>query len=116
MNISNLIRLLESKYISTNTEYKPVDFALKTQLFTLDVISNIAMGKAFGNLDADEDTSSLVKASGETLPVVILLAAFHWLANVFFEYPFKLLLPSDKDTVGLGKLIGFVISFPFHQD
>jgi hypothetical protein len=74
------------------------------------------MGKAFGNLDADEDTSPLVKASDDTLPIVILLAAFPWLANFFSAYPFKLLLPSDKDTVGLGKLIRFVVSFPFHQD
>jgi hypothetical protein len=114
-NISNLVQLLESKYISANIEYKLVDFALKTQFFTLDVISDIAMGKAFGNVNANEDTSSLVKASDETLSMVILLAAFLWLENFFFAYPFKLLLPPDKDTVGLGKLIGFVVSFPFHQ-
>ena len=48
--------------------------------------------------------------------MIVLLGAFPWLANVFFAYPFKLLLPSDKDTVGLGKLIGFVVSFPPHQD
>jgi len=68
------------------------------------------MGKAFGNLNADEDTVSLVKASDETLPIVILLAAFPWLANVFSAYPFRLFLPSDKDTAGLGKLIRFVVS------
>ena len=100
---------MESKYISTNTEYKPVDFALKTQFFTLDVISDIAFGKAFGDLDADKDVSSLIQTSEETLPMIVLLGAFPWLANVFFAYPFKLLLPSDKDTVGLGKLIGFVV-------
>jgi hypothetical protein len=113
---SLLISLLESKYISADTEYKPVDFALKAQFFTLDVISDIAMGKAFGNLDADKDTCSLVRTSDETLPIVILLAAFPWLANVFSAYTFKLLLPSDNDTVGLGKLIRFVAPFPFLQD
>jgi hypothetical protein len=41
--------------------------------------------------------------------MIVLLGAFPFLANVFFAYPFKLLLPSDKDTVGLGKLIGFVV-------
>ena len=102
---------MESKYISTSTEYKPVDFALKAAYFTLDVISDIAFGKAFGNLDADRDTSSFIKTSEETLPMIVLLGAFPWLANVFFAYPFKLLLPSDKDTVGLGKLVGFVVLF-----
>jgi hypothetical protein len=115
-NIANLVRLLESKYISADTEYKPVDFALKTQFFTLDVISDIALGKAFGDLDADRDTSFLIKVSEESFPILVLLGAFLWLANVFFAYPIKLLLPSDKDTAGLGKLIGFVVSFPLHQD
>jgi hypothetical protein len=105
---------LESKYISTDTEYKPVDFALKTQYFTLDVISDVAFGKAFGDLDADKDTFSIIQTSKETLPMIVLIGAFPWLANIFFAYPFKLLLPSDKDTVGLGKLIGFVVSFPPH--
>ena len=115
-NIANLVRLLESKYISTDTEYKPVDFALKTQFFTLDVISDIALGKAFGDLDADRDTSFLIKVYEESFPMLVLLGAFPWLANIFFAYSIKLLLPFDKDTAGLGKLIGFVVSFPLHQD
>jgi hypothetical protein len=89
-----------------------VDFALKSQYFTLDVISSIAFGKAFGDLEADDDVSSLIQTSEETLPMIVLLGAFPFLANVFFAYPFKLLLPSDKDTVGLGKSIGYVVVFP----
>lgn len=111
-NVASLVRLLESKYLSTSTVYRPVDFALKTQFFTLDVISDIAFGKAFGDLDDDKDTSSLIQTSEETLPMIVLLGAFPFLANVFFAYPFKLLLPSDEDTIGLGKLIGFVVLFP----
>jgi hypothetical protein len=102
---------LESKYLSTKTKYKPVDFALKTQFFTLDVISDIAFGKAFGDVDNDEYIASLIKTSEETLPMIVLLGAIPFLANIFFAYPFKLLLPSDKDTVGLGKLIGSVVLF-----
>jgi len=38
--------------------------------------------------------------------MTVLLGAFPFLANIFFAWPFKLMLPSDKDTIGLGKLIG----------
>jgi hypothetical protein len=44
--------------------------------------------------------------------MIVLLGAFPWLAQIFFSYPFKSLLPSDKDTVGMGKLMGFVLSHP----
>jgi hypothetical protein len=110
-NIAKLIRLLETKYVSTNAAYKPVDFAPKSQFFTLDVISDIALGKSFGNLDADEDLSSYIKTTEETFPMIILLGAFPWLANLFFSRPLKSLLPSDTDNVGMGKLMGSVLLY-----
>ncbi|KAE9363167.1 cytochrome P450 [Stipitochalara longipes BDJ] len=100
------IHLLGSKYLSTNTEFKPVDFAPKAQYFTLDVISEIAFGEAFGNLEADEDLASYIKTTEETIPILICLTVFPWLVRIFFSWPFTYLLPSDKDTVGLGKLMG----------
>lgn len=105
-NVAKFIQLLESKYVSTSTTYKPVDFAPKTQFFTLDVISDIALGKSLGNLEADEDCYSYIKTTEETFPMIVLLGAFPWLANVFFSRPMKSLLPSDTDTVGMGKLMG----------
>ncbi|CZR62527.1 related to pisatin demethylase (cytochrome P450) [Phialocephala subalpina] len=47
--------LLGTKYLSAGTKYRPVDFSSKAQYFTLDVITDIAFGKPFGNLAADED-------------------------------------------------------------
>jgi hypothetical protein len=91
-----------------------VDFAPKSQYFTLDVISDIAFGKAFGNLEADEDVTSYIKATEGVFMMMILLGSFPWLAQIFFAYPFKSLLPSDTDDIGMGKLIGFVShTFPF---
>lgn len=114
-NIAKFIHLLESKYVSTNTAYKPVDFAPKTSFFTLDVISDIALGKAFGNLEADEDVSSYIKTTEETLPMLVLLGSFPWLSRVFFSRPMKSLLPSDTDTVGMGMLMGFVLHLPLNS-
>jgi hypothetical protein len=107
-NITKFVKLVESKYLSTDTAYKPVDFAPKSQFFTLDVISDIAFGNSFGNLEADKDVFSYIKATEEIFPMMILLGTFPWLAQVFFTRPFKSLLPSDTDTVGMGKLMGFL--------
>ena len=112
-NIAKFVHLLESKYVSTNTVYKPVDFAPKSSFFTLDVISDIAFGKAFGNLEADADVSSYIKTTEETFPMIVLLGSFPWLARLFFSRPLKSLLPSDTDTVGMGKLMGLVLYLPF---
>jgi len=114
-NIAKLIRLLDSKYVSTDTSYKPIDFATTTAFFTLDVISEIAFGKAFGNLEADEDVSSYLKTTEAVIPMIILLGAFPWLAKVFFSRPLKSLLPSDTDTVGMGKLTGYALASPRQQ-
>jgi hypothetical protein len=43
--------------------------------------------------------------------MIVLLGAFPWLAQIFFSRPFKSLLPSGKDTVGIGKLMGFVLLY-----
>ena len=82
-NISQFIQLLESKYVSTSTSYNPVDLALKTQYFTLDVISDIAFGKPFGNLKEDKDCTSYIKTNEETLILLIFLGTFPGLAQVF---------------------------------
>lgn len=90
-----------------------MDFAPTSQYFTLDVTSEIAFGKAFGNLEADDDLASYIKASEETMSFIIFLGIFPWLARIVYSWPCKYLLPSDKDTVGMGKLMGSVLFHPF---
>jgi len=104
-----LIQLLESKYLSTDREFKPLDLAATSYYFALDVISEIAFGKAIGNLDADNDLAAYIKATEETIPFIVFLGVFPWLARIAFSWPCKYFLPMDEDTAGLGKLMGFVI-------
>jgi hypothetical protein len=108
-----LVQLLESKYLSTDTDFKPVDFAPKSQYFTLDVISEVAFGEAFGNLEADDDLSSYIKASEDVIPFLVLLGIFPWLARIIHSWPCKYLLPSEKDKDGMGKIMGSVLFHPF---
>jgi hypothetical protein len=108
-NIANFVRLLDSKYVSTATEFKPVDMAVKFPLLTLDIISEIAFGTAFGNLAADEDLSSYIETMDKMFPLTILLGTWPALAKVFFSKPLRPFLPKETDKVCMGKLMGFVI-------
>jgi len=76
--------------------------------FTLDVISDLAFGKSFGNLQIDRDDMAYIKTSDELLPVLILLATFPSLVEVFFSRVFRSFLPKDTDPVGMGRMMGCV--------
>jgi hypothetical protein len=74
-NIANLINLIEKKYPSTETDFKPVDFAQKAQFFTPDMIGDVAFGRQFGYFTNDMDMFSNIKTTEETIPVMILVGA-----------------------------------------
>lgn len=89
-------------------EFKPADMAEKLQFLTLDIISEIAFGEAFGSLESDSDISSYMKTAEGMMPLIILLGTWPALAKVFFWKPLRPLLPKETDTVGMGKLMGLV--------
>jgi hypothetical protein len=47
-NIQTLIKLIRRKYLSTESEHKPMDFGRKVQYFTMDIISDLAYREPFG--------------------------------------------------------------------
>ena len=53
--VDAFVRLIERKYISSHTDYRPMDFGEKTEYFTLDAIGLLAFGELFGFMDKDED-------------------------------------------------------------
>lgn len=84
-----------------------MDLARKAQYFTLDVITQIAFGEAFGDLVNDEDMHRYIQSTEEMLEVVILSGAIPVLKYIFtVEWLGNLVFPSDKDSTGIGKLIG----------
>jgi len=105
-NITKLVNLIERKYLSTASEFRPIDFGSKSQYLTLDVISDIAFGEAFGFVENDEDMFSYIKTTESTIPILILTGSFPWLARIFQSPLLKSLLPKDTDAYGLGKVMG----------
>ena len=99
--------LINTKYVSSSSVYRPVDFARKAQYFTLDVISSIAFGDPFGYLAADDDLYGYIKTTEDTIPIMIVVAVIPWLLRAVQSPLMKLLLPTEKDVVGLGRIMGF---------
>lgn len=104
--VTKLIELIKSKYVSTSDCYRPVDLAQKLQYFTLDVISDLAFGKSLGYLQQDADPYDYVEAMDASMPVLATLGNLPWLANLFHSPLLRRFLPSERDEGGFGALIG----------
>ncbi|GAW21142.1 hypothetical protein ANO14919_106590 [Xylariales sp. No.14919] len=105
-----LVNLIDAKYISTATEYRPVQFFQKVSFFALDVIGDISFGGAFGYLSQDTDLYQYHQINDESLPVMNIMATMPWLANILHKWPFNMMLPTEGDRVGFGRLMGLVKS------
>ncbi|KAK3210314.1 hypothetical protein GRF29_44g2335980 [Pseudopithomyces chartarum] len=73
--IHQLISLIRAKYLSSTTHSTPLDLAHKIQFLTLDVISDIGFGQAFGDLAADKDVDGYIAASENTVFFIVILCA-----------------------------------------
>ncbi|KAM5353563.1 hypothetical protein ACJ41O_000213 [Fusarium nematophilum] len=101
-NIQSFIKLLQ-KYAE---EKKPVDLGRRVQFFTLDVISDLAFGSPFGFLETDSDVYQYIQTTEETLPMVMVTTVIPWLVKILSSPIFKRLLPSEKDRLGFGRVMG----------
>lgn len=104
-NVKELIHLVRSKYISSPQDSKPMDLARKVQFFTLDVISKIGFGEAFGDLQADADLNDYIKSGEVGLSIANFLSALG--LTWYYHWPpiARLLGPSEKDKSGFGKMM-----------
>lgn len=105
------IKLVDSKYISTEQEYRPIDFGRRAQYFTLDVLSTVAYGAPFGFLETDTDVYQYIELSEQVIPAAMMVTVFPWLNKILTLSLMKGILPSEKDPIGFGKIKGFVTIF-----
>ncbi|KAM0298168.1 hypothetical protein HYE67_001208 [Fusarium culmorum] len=101
-NVERLIDLLDTKYIANN---KAFDFGYKAQYFTLDVISSLAFGEQFGDLETDSDVNGYIKAMEESMPTIIVTTVMPWMMKLLQLPIFKPMLPSEKDKAGVGRVM-----------
>jgi hypothetical protein len=106
-----LINLIDSKYVTTDKEYRPIDFGQKAQFFTLDVISAVAYGFPFGFLATDTDVYHYIEMSEKVVPAGMVVTVYPWINHILTSSFMKSLLPSATDPIGFGKILGFVLLF-----
>lgn len=104
--LRKFLDLLDRKYISTETQTRPLDLAEKTLFFALDAIGDISMGAAFGYLEKDEDLYDFNKINAETVPVMGVMSVIPWLIKLVHRWPLRLVLPKETDHFGFGRLMG----------
>lgn len=108
MQIANLVGLIEEKYISTPQDYRPMDLGQKASFFTLDVISALAFGEAFGYLTTDRDVYDYLKTNKSAIPLMMIASDIPTLADILQSKVLRRLLPSMADKSGLGAFIGYL--------
>ena len=103
--LTAFIDLIECKYVSDDINFRPIDFAHRSQFFTLDVISQIAYSEPFGFLANDKDMHNIICIMQESIPVAGILFTIPWLAKAIYHWPLRRLLPSEDDEIGLGRMM-----------
>jgi hypothetical protein len=84
-----------------------MDFAEKTEFFTLDTILDIATGTPMGDLDQDMDVNAYLKTTSAVVAPLVMIGSVPSVQN-FLHIPFiaKKIFPTAEDRFGVGKLIG----------
>ncbi|KAL6232017.1 hypothetical protein BDW75DRAFT_29334 [Aspergillus navahoensis] len=102
--LQNLLDIIRAKYVSDD-QAVPMDLAKKVQYFTLDVISSVGLGKAFGMLQADHDVDEYLQSSEEGLAIANTALALGFSSLTQAPFIGRFLAPSPKDNNGFGKMI-----------
>lgn len=105
MIVNQFIHLVESKYISTADDFRPMEFAHKSQYFALDVVSELSFGQALGFVARDEDLWGYVKTNDETFPVFAVMLNMPYIGMLLQYWPLSKLLPFSNEKYGFGKLM-----------
>ena len=109
-NVAALVSLINEKYVSTPGNPRPFDFGRKAQYFTLDVISDIAYSEPFGCLPSDSDILGYIQAVEENMPMIMFVSTMPKLNWILKTPLMRFFLPSDKDQLGFGRVMGCVLS------
>lgn len=106
--VAQFVDLIENRYLSTSQTYDPMDLGEKVSFFTLDVISHLAFGQAFGYRERDDDVYGYLEMSKTALPVMMAISDVPVIAEILQSRLLRVLLPSEADKVCFGAFIAQV--------
>ncbi|KAI1494958.1 hypothetical protein F5X96DRAFT_690711 [Biscogniauxia mediterranea] len=112
--IASFAALIRQKYLSSSGggdgeaghRLRPMDLAHKVNYFTLDAITRVAYGRAFGYLKTDSDVFEYIAMTAKLVPMVTLMAEVPYLGRVILsDAALKLTGPKPTDKEGLGRMM-----------
>ncbi|KAJ0120538.1 hypothetical protein J7T55_015267 [Diaporthe amygdali] len=119
--IESLKNLIRTKYISSTDKIAPpLDMSKAAQYFTVDALTKIAYGDAFGYLVHDDDIAGYVKTMQEGSVFNELCTEIPWIRRIFWSKPMLQMFgpkPTDNDGIGALMKVGRkVVSTRFGPD
>ncbi|KIW27807.1 uncharacterized protein PV07_07512 [Cladophialophora immunda] len=101
----SLFKLWKDKYIAPGSNSQRVDLARMMQYLTLDIISTLSLGEPLGFLDKDEDLYEYIQTMTANFPAMTFMSAVPILSRLMrIPSVQRVLAPSVKDRIGMGKL------------
>ncbi|KIW74357.1 hypothetical protein Z517_12297 [Fonsecaea pedrosoi CBS 271.37] len=103
--VMDVVHLVKRKYLSVGSNIKPLDWAQLAQYFTLDVITYLSLGEAFGFVSDDTDKYTYVRSMEDNFPIMNVFSAVPLLSAIARIPTVQAnLVPSPKEKTGLGKV------------
>ena len=106
-HVAEFVDLIERKYLSTPSDFRPIEFSHRAQYFALDVISDVGFGEAIGFLANDKDFYKYVETNDTFFPVLAVILNMPWLSRLMRTWPLSKAMPKEGDEYGLGPLMGY---------
>ena len=107
--IGALVALIRHKYLSAGDAVRPADVGRMAHFLTLDIITKVAYGEAFGFIEGDQDVHEYIRTSEEVVGWITLFAvvpaAQRFINRGWVRRNFG---PGPGDKKGIGKLMGYV--------
>lgn len=105
--VMDVVDLINAKYLSIGDDLRPFDHSLIMQYLTLDVVTSLSLGKAFGWVKEDKDIHEYIETMWGNFPILNFLMSYPPSMR-FLSLPViqRSMAPSMKDRTGLGKIKG----------
>lgn len=102
--LSTLLSVMRDRYAGPG---RHLELAEVTAFFTMDVITRLAFGEAFGYLAQETDLYGFLGSLRVLWPSMSAAADVSWTRTILFSKPFlQLFGPSPRDKTGFGALMG----------
>ncbi|KAI3319254.1 cytochrome P450 [Xylariaceae sp. AK1471] len=110
--IAKLVGLIRRKYVRkphAGSSFVPLELNKVMPLFTLDIISRIALGEEFGCLEADKDVHGFYHIMEAHMPLLGVTAEVPWVRKIVYSsLGIKLVGPKPTDKSGIGLMMKMV--------